>query len=90
MGRAVADIFTGGLAEIGFQQADKAKKEAASANAAAAAAQQQNNTPSVNQDAGGATDPAKLRRIGRAALIQTSPQGILGNASTGRSALSAI
>lgn len=44
------------------------------------------STPSVNTEPAG-SDPEKMRQIGRASLIATTPQGVLGNAQTGRKKL---
>jgi hypothetical protein len=49
--------------------------------------------PSVRAEpepAAGGEDKEKLRRVGRAALIQTSTQGVLGQAQTGRKKLLAL
>lgn len=42
--------------------------------------------PTVD-DTSGDTSRDKMRKVGRAALIASTPQGVLGNASTGRNKL---
>jgi hypothetical protein len=44
-------------------------------------------TPSVTDDSSASVDREKMRKVGRAALIASSPQGVLGNATTGRQKL---
>lgn len=44
-------------------------------------------TPSVTDDSSSSVDRDKMRKVGRAALIASSPTGVLGNATTGRNKL---
>lgn len=44
--------------------------------------------PVVNNDPAASADKERLARVGRASLISTSAQGVLGNAQTGRKQLS--